>query len=1823
MAGCSSLDGLASVGVASSSREQRAVKPRLKALSPSSSPSVTQLGDIWNLRETRDETRERNSLIQTEEKRREEKRREEKRREEKRREEKRREEKRREEKRREEKRREEKRREEKRREEKHESLELDRLFLAAALERRQIVGKNSIGVCRYGSRIECCYGWKKNNKGHCEAQCEPGCKHGECVGPNKCKCFPGYTGKTCSQDLNECGLKPRPCEHRCMNTFGSYMCYCLNGYMLLADGSCANSRTCSLAHCQYGCEEVDSEVRCLCPSPGLQLGDDGKTCQDVNECASNTHTCSHHAECINTLGSFKCKCKQGFRGSGFHCSAIPDFPSKTRMLGRFENSVEGLTPTKAAHHHLQPFDYDGEVYIGPPEETPSFPEEEEEEEEETGNQLEPDGRGDVFSPEDFVAIYGSDAEPKEIQAAPLKERFLTDCDFDRGACEWVQDNEDDLDWSIKYHENGREYYLTVDPPVVNQRRPQQAKLKLLLDDQIRQSSFCLSFDYRMMGERPGTLRVKLDTHSQSSSTVWERKQRPEQSQSWQHQEISISWREENPEAIIFEGERGRSGAGEIAVDHVLLFSGSCSEEKSVVILLGDGGVGKSSLMNRYVTNKFEPDLFHTIGVEFLNKDLQVDGRTVTLQIWDTAGQERFRSLRTPFYRGSDCCLLTFSVDDSQSFQNLANWKKEFVYYADVQDPEHFPFVVLGNKVDVCERTVKKEEAQEWCQESGGVPYYETSAKDASNVCEAFEEAVRRVLSLEETQQPLVPTESIRLHSKPARSRALYWFAIQSEDMSSGDEGRDKPLVELVDSFEEHAVIDPHVLIHQIQSSVSDELIQEAEIPSQTPGYHDDPPPQNRSSLTSREAYFQLQKGEIIMSAGKDDGLSSDEMRQKLYQTFKSRGLLDTLKELQQPGLQPDSTQSPSSRVKHPSVFVTMCNSVVADHLRCYGYEYTLSVFYPECGLTKDKQESTMQKGKTGFLLRLLTELTDPHVYRESCDSSTQTSSISAHKKSLVEKMQLIDEEYAELRQRGDRWGSVETKLSEYRREIQEQAQLELNAKLQHFMEVEVEKVKREEREKTKKEMLELRRELERNHQLKSEALISREKNAIERLQKQQEVPLSSPVAAIHYGSSSFLTEDMYLLQIEEKEIYSQRQAVLKEIESVRSRENELKLRTEAFTKNCALQEEKQKVMEDLLRRRETAVKSSEDSFEQRLKSELLKFQLDLKEDYTRRTEKLTEDERKINEETVRLQKEVAVIEAKGDEHAKLLAETKRLTMELESLRSQLSLLNQQKELLQEELKLTSDYPELKKQTLEMNTQIRVLKHQLEDNREQIQHLQQGEAHRVLLENYVMVHHRSSAMAFFPLELLLPSKEHLQLQAELRRIESERKHEREEFETQRNILHSQLQQEVQQTALMKAQLMECEERNARMKTHSAELKLQLQQTEQALENEILKSSVLSLLPEQRNPPDLHPTPPLINPRAAVSDSGPSLRGPNGAVLLPVTPGGHSELVNGALSRIRDLEEEAERLEEAYRRHQRKNFHREIAQIESGIDHALPRRSFNFIRGAASQHRALTSAGGRVGNERYQDLSRSPPREKSPGRMLSPPARRLSSTPRSASKSKHREGEAPEKQNSSEDHRRLCLDPDPEFSERLVSPIPDSAMISSISLPSSPTMKSTTRHSRSPPKLEEIIISGSSQESSPQPEKITLHDLTHAEQNVKAAAADEVQLKEEEELEEKSRSEEEKDRVQLELEDQYECAASEQQVDAERHVTESASAIGQEADDVDPLQKYMQMLEEDKQQQQSPKKEASESPSHMNVLSERNEHSVGEISHEEVDDDFWCL
>jgi Ras-related protein Rab-7A len=101
-----------------------------------------------------------------------------------------------------------------------------------------------------------------------------------------------------------------------------------------------------------------------------------------------------------------------------------------------------------------------------------------------------------------------------------------------------------------------------------------------------------------------------------------------------------------------------------------------------------------------VNKKFSASYKATIGADFLTKEVLVDDRLVTMQLWDTAGQERFQSLGVAFYRGADCCVLVYDVNNSKSFDTLDSWRDEFLIQASPRDPENFPFVVLGNKIDV-------------------------------------------------------------------------------------------------------------------------------------------------------------------------------------------------------------------------------------------------------------------------------------------------------------------------------------------------------------------------------------------------------------------------------------------------------------------------------------------------------------------------------------------------------------------------------------------------------------------------------------------------------------------------------------------------------------------------------------------------------------------------------------------------------------------------------------------------------------------------------------------------------------------------------------------------------------------------------------------------------------------------------------------------------------------------------------------------------------------------------------------------------------------
>jgi len=175
-----------------------------------------------------------------------------------------------------------------------------------------------------------------------------------------------------------------------------------------------------------------------------------------------------------------------------------------------------------------------------------------------------------------------------------------------------------------------------------------------------------------------------------------------------------------------------------------------------VIILGDSGVGKTSLMNQYVNKKFSNQYKATIGADFLTKEVLVDDRLITMQIWDTAGQERFQSLGVAFYRGADSCVLVFDVNVAKTFENLDSWRDEFLIQAGPRDPDNFPFVVLGNKIDLESRVVSQKRAVAWCQAKGNVPYFETSAKEAINVEQAFQIIARNALKQDSEEDIYLP-----------------------------------------------------------------------------------------------------------------------------------------------------------------------------------------------------------------------------------------------------------------------------------------------------------------------------------------------------------------------------------------------------------------------------------------------------------------------------------------------------------------------------------------------------------------------------------------------------------------------------------------------------------------------------------------------------------------------------------------------------------------------------------------------------------------------------------------------------------------------------------------------------------------------------------------------------------------------------------------------------------------------------------------------------------------------------------------------------------
>uniref|UniRef100_A0A8C7TRL6 Ras-related protein Rab n=1 Tax=Oncorhynchus mykiss TaxID=8022 RepID=A0A8C7TRL6_ONCMY len=149
-----------------------------------------------------------------------------------------------------------------------------------------------------------------------------------------------------------------------------------------------------------------------------------------------------------------------------------------------------------------------------------------------------------------------------------------------------------------------------------------------------------------------------------------------------------------------------------------------------ILVIGDLGVGKTSIIKRYVHQNFSPNYRATIGVDFALKVLNWDHETVRLQLWDIAGQERFGNMTRVYYREAMGAFIVFDMTRPSSFEAVTNWKEDLDSKLTLANGKNVAAVLLANKCDQGQDVLTNNgiQMEKFCQENGFVGWYETSAK---------------------------------------------------------------------------------------------------------------------------------------------------------------------------------------------------------------------------------------------------------------------------------------------------------------------------------------------------------------------------------------------------------------------------------------------------------------------------------------------------------------------------------------------------------------------------------------------------------------------------------------------------------------------------------------------------------------------------------------------------------------------------------------------------------------------------------------------------------------------------------------------------------------------------------------------------------------------------------------------------------------------------------------------------------------------------------------------------------------------------------------
>ena len=160
------------------------------------------------------------------------------------------------------------------------------------------------------------------------------------------------------------------------------------------------------------------------------------------------------------------------------------------------------------------------------------------------------------------------------------------------------------------------------------------------------------------------------------------------------------------------------------------------------ILIGNSGVGKSSMLFQFIEDKFHKGLEPTIGIEFGTKLIKIANTSIRLQIWDSAGQENYRSITRSYYRNTICAFLMYDITNRNSFNDVKSWLEEAKTYGNAS----MHFVLLANKCELeDQRVVMTHEGLKFAQDNH-LAFFEISAIENINVIKAFEDSVEKVLS---------------------------------------------------------------------------------------------------------------------------------------------------------------------------------------------------------------------------------------------------------------------------------------------------------------------------------------------------------------------------------------------------------------------------------------------------------------------------------------------------------------------------------------------------------------------------------------------------------------------------------------------------------------------------------------------------------------------------------------------------------------------------------------------------------------------------------------------------------------------------------------------------------------------------------------------------------------------------------------------------------------------------------------------------------------------------------------------------------------------